>query len=359
MTGAGTVGACTTCPENTNAAHAGATSSSECTVNATEFACSEFACEFGLLTSSAVVGFPDPASAYCAGTACNFGSMPSPNFDDDLDLADFAVLDNAAACAAPTTSSGSSIIEFTGGYVHNQDCTWVVHCAGVSPKMSFSSMNTEADWDFVYAYDPETNEQLTKVSGMASPSDIVSPSSSIMVRFTSDGSVARDGFAASIACPNDVQVCCTIATCNAFETTFPTAPAGFVAIDASATTVDGVGLSCDADAHYTGTAVLTCDGTTFSSPTGCVPRDQCGSSPACPAGYEAATDASASYCAGTTCDLDDDVADADDDEAYAHDLDTCCQLATCTPFSSTFTSTPTGYTATDASATTVDGVGLS
>ena len=67
---------------------------------------------------------------------------------------------------------------------------------------------------------------------------------------------------------HDLAACCDIATCTAFETTFSTTPTGFAASDASATTVAGVGLTCDADAHYSGTAVLTCDGTTFASPTG-------------------------------------------------------------------------------------------
>ena len=130
----------------------------------------------------------------------------------------------------------------------------------------------------------------------------------------------------------------TIATCTAFETTFPTTPTGFVAIDASATTVAGVGLTCDADAHYIGTAVLTCDGTTFASPSGCELQGQCGSSPVCPAGYQAAAGSEASYCAGATCDLVDDAADtdSDDDEVYAHDLATCCESSTSTP-----TPTPT------------------
>ena len=87
-------------------------------------------------------------------------------------------------------------------------------------------------------------------------------------------------------------------------------------------------------------------------------QGQCGSSPACPAGFEThSTDPSASYCAGATCDLVDDAA-ADDDVAYAHDLATCCEAASCAAFSTTFETTPTGYVATDASGTTVAGVGL-
>ena len=72
-------------------------------------------------------------------------------------------------------------------------------------------------------------------------------------------------------------------------------------------------------------------------------QGQCGSSPACPAGFEThSTDPSASYCAGATCDLVDDAA-ADDDVAYAHDLATCCEASSCAAFSTTFETTPTGY----------------
>jgi hypothetical protein len=58
--------------------------------------------------------------------------------------------------------------------------------------------------------------------------------------------------------------------CTAFSTTFSSTPTGYKVRRPSGTTVNGVGLSCDADAHYSGTAVLTCDGTTFSYPSGCM-----------------------------------------------------------------------------------------
>ena len=79
---------------------------------------------------------------------------------------------------------------------------------------------------------------------------------------------------------------------------------GYTVADTTSTTVAGVGLSCDTSAHYIGTAVLSCDGTTFSSPHGCELQGQCGDNPACPAGYEKrSTDPADSYCAGTACDL--------------------------------------------------------
>ena len=48
-------------------------------MDAVEFACSEFACGSSLLASSRVVGFPDPALAYCGGATCELET------DDDLE----------------------------------------------------------------------------------------------------------------------------------------------------------------------------------------------------------------------------------------------------------------------------------
>ena len=146
-------------------------------MDATKFACSEFACRSGSLTSSRVVGFPDPASAYCGGATCE------------------------------------------------------------------------------------------------------------------------------LAEESDLTTCCDVATCTAFDITFASTPPGYVAANPSGTTATDVGLTCDA-AHYTGTAVLTCDGSTFSSPSGCEPREQCGSAGPCPFVFEASVDSATSYCAGTACDVD-------------------------------------------------------
>ena len=69
-------------------------------------------------------------------------------------------------------------------------------------------------------------------------------------------------------------------TCTAFSATFPTTPTGYAVSDASATTVLGVGLSCDTANHYSGTPVLTCNGATFSEPSGCELQAICGLTPA-------------------------------------------------------------------------------
>eukprot|EP01043_Picozoa_sp_COSAG02_P070414 COSAG02_NODE_12460_length_1541_cov_5.705270_1_plen_275_part_10 len=163
----GAYGACTTCPEGKNAADVGASSSTECSVDAIMFACSEFECNSGYLPLTKDVEFPDPARSYCAGATCDL--------QDD---------------------------------------------------------QASADDDEAYAH--------------------------------------------------DLATCCEDASCTAFEITFGTTPAGYTTTNASGTTVSGVGLACDADAHYSGTAVLTCDGSTFASPSGCELQGQCGSNPACP-----------------------------------------------------------------------------
>ena len=129
----------------------------------------------------------------------------------------------------------------------------------------------------------------------------------------------------------DLSTCCGVATCTPFSITFPATPTGYTVTDSTATTVQGLGLSCDASARYSGTPALTCDGMTFSAPSGCVPQGQCGPDPACPDGYEKrATNSTENYCAGATCDLTDEAGTCKD-AAFANDLVTCCEAATCTP----------------------------
>lgn len=52
----------------------------------------------------------------------------------------------------------------------------------------------QANWDFLYL-------DGTEFSGSSSPGTFSSPASSVEIRFTSDGSVGADGFAASAECP--------------------------------------------------------------------------------------------------------------------------------------------------------------
>ena len=64
--------------------------------------------------------------------------------------------------------------------------------------------------------------------------------------------------------------CTAVGSCTAFSTTFPTTPTGYSVASPSATSVAGLGaVSCAAG--YVGTAAITCrcDGT-FSAPTGCI-----------------------------------------------------------------------------------------
>ena len=140
----------------------------------------------------------DSSALHCFGTTC-FGGY-------DLQV---TTLDNVAACAAPTSSMGSSVIDLTDGYADNMDCSWIVQCDGGTPVLTFPSLNLEESWDFVTVFDPDTNTLLARVSGILAQypveveyamDAILSPSSSIKIQFTSDGSVTNDGFVARVEC---------------------------------------------------------------------------------------------------------------------------------------------------------------
>ena len=78
----------------------------------------------------------------------------------------------------------------------NADCTWTIQCDTGDVTLSFQSFETEGGWDYVYV-DGATYD------GSSTPGDITG-SSSMVIRFTSDGSVGADGFAATATCPDCV-----------------------------------------------------------------------------------------------------------------------------------------------------------
>lgn len=71
-------------------------------------------------------------------------------------------------------------------------------------RVSFSSFNVENGWDYLYVYDGATtgSPQVpgSPFTGTTSPGTVYSSSGCLTFRFTSDGSVTRAGWAASISC---------------------------------------------------------------------------------------------------------------------------------------------------------------
>eukprot|EP01045_Picozoa_sp_COSAG04_P023255 COSAG04_NODE_2736_length_3656_cov_2.037672_3_plen_718_part_00 len=100
-----------------------------------------------------------------------------------------------------TDGSGSS------NYRNNKDCAWKLRCpSGQNVRLSFSSFDTERNYDHLTLYDGETTSstQLARLSGTGSPSSttarLTSTGRYMRVRFTTDGSVAGSGWSASWSC---------------------------------------------------------------------------------------------------------------------------------------------------------------
>ncbi len=90
-----------------------------------------------------------------------------------------------------------------GDYSNSQNIT-TTFCsdAGNCVSLNFSAFNIENNWDFMYIYDgPNTGSPLIGTyTGTNSPGTVVSTTGCITIRFTSDGSITRPGWAAAISC---------------------------------------------------------------------------------------------------------------------------------------------------------------
>jgi hypothetical protein len=107
-------------------------------------------------------------------------------------------------------------------YVDNLDCSWTLTCAVGVPTLSFDTFDTEANFDFIYVYEGDSPGGDALVDGLSG--DGYAPmtystdaSSSLYLRFTSDGSVTRAGFRATFTCPmgNFFRT----STCGTWDTT--------------------------------------------------------------------------------------------------------------------------------------------
>ncbi|WP_459209390.1 reprolysin-like metallopeptidase [Aquimarina rhabdastrellae] len=93
-----------------------------------------------------------------------------------------------------TDGSGSS------NYANNRDCSWLIQPEnGGTVTLTFDSFNTEANYDYVLVYDGDSAAatRIGRFSGSSLPSAVTSTGNALFVRFTSDGSVTRAGWAAS------------------------------------------------------------------------------------------------------------------------------------------------------------------
>ena len=121
-------------------------------------------------------------------------------------------------CQPSTGNSSGTISDGPSNYPSNANCTWLIASSGLTSSvntinLSFSSFNTENNYDFVTinrCTSSSSCEQVAKLSGPIRPSSIFTSSTGYMqVLFTSDKLTTSSGFVASwsswtstcIACP--------------------------------------------------------------------------------------------------------------------------------------------------------------
>ena len=114
------------------------------------------------------------------------------------------VIGDACATGGITLTDGGDL-DFDDGHGNNEDCQWTLVCseAGARPTVTFATFNTEGNFDFVYIFDGNstTDTQLAVLHGTSVPDPVEAVSGTTMlVQFTSDGSVTNDGFHATLSC---------------------------------------------------------------------------------------------------------------------------------------------------------------
>ena len=117
-------------------------------------------------------------------------------------------------CSGTLYDSGGA----SGQYGANEDKTLTIYpgTSGNKVRLTFTSFNTESGYDYLYIYDG-TSTSATSIgtySGTTSPGTVTATNSSgaLTVKFTSDGSVYKDGWAATISCITPTITAPTVTT---------------------------------------------------------------------------------------------------------------------------------------------------
>jgi len=158
--------------------------------------------------SSMLVEFTSDESVardgFVASYSCTTEAVPPPPpnacIDPGMTMVDAGVIDQAMYF-----HNGEDLS--TGVYTHNLECRWLLTCSdqATTPTLTFRSFATEANFDFVRAYDgADTNApQLSPGPGWSGndlPSDTQGTGTQLLLQFTTDGSVSAHGWSASFGC---------------------------------------------------------------------------------------------------------------------------------------------------------------
>jgi hypothetical protein len=162
----------------------------------------------GSYTSSTLIG--NYSGTTVPDTVTTAGSSLLVRFTTDGSIVDtgFAVSyqrDVPAASCSGTTYLTSSTGGFTDGsstsaqYTNGLDCRWLIRPGYSGIELSFSRFRTENTYDRVYVYDGSTTGAtvLGSFTGTSLPSNVVSNSSSLLVRFVTDTASTSTGFYAT------------------------------------------------------------------------------------------------------------------------------------------------------------------
>ncbi|MCX7606927.1 MAG: T9SS type A sorting domain-containing protein [Bacteroidia bacterium] len=137
-------------------------------------------------TPEATVYFTSDGNITDQGWSLNYTLLTQPYCQGTMQL----------TAPAGTLSDGSG----SSDYTNRTNCRWLIQPPGASwIQLSFSSFNTEANYDFVRVYDGATTSSplLGSFSGSSLPSSLTSTGGSMLIVFTSDSSITRAGWEAS------------------------------------------------------------------------------------------------------------------------------------------------------------------
>ena len=89
---------------------------------------------------------------------------------------------------------------YPNDYKNYQSFSWIIEVANYNIiELNFTHFHTQSNQDFVQVFDGlnSSSESLGKFSGSTNPGMLLSNGSQLLIRFTSDGTINKQGFQAS------------------------------------------------------------------------------------------------------------------------------------------------------------------
>lgn len=143
-------------------------------------------------------------------------------FDAVSQTGGFRLMVTAAGAAEDPCGGGvvltesSGLIDYFAGHPDDVTCTWTTTCAfGSNPTLTFTQLDTEANFDFVNVYDTTPGNiaegsvpafQASGTMGDLPTTVYTSTTTTVTLEFTADGSVTGQGFVAEYMCEEDAQL---------------------------------------------------------------------------------------------------------------------------------------------------------